>query len=373
MALAAQCVLLSGCVLSYGGMSRVGVDVDCRGIAPRTFDNGASPAEIGLLWLRPDGSRDRELGSAWCETVGDPAYVAFPGRRLETSPGDSLVVASWNMNVGGGDLRSLIGAELGVRCSDSAPAAVGREAPPFVLLVQEAFRRSERLPPAGSNRLIPPTIDPEGAPSEGPDIVELADLCGLSLAYVPSMRNGPDSGARPHEDKGNAILSNLPLGAPVAIDLPFETQRRVAVGAELDLGGRVLRVVSVHFDVSALPFRLLLTGNQTRARQASGLVEALDALNAERFADAGTVVGGDLNAWTSKETAVRLMRRAFPDSPPDDGLATRGVFAADHVFFRSQADDLHASTYRVLDSRYGSDHHGRVLLLTRGDGSHRLQ
>jgi endonuclease/exonuclease/phosphatase family metal-dependent hydrolase len=302
--------------------------------------------------------------------VGDPVYLASPDGRLETSPGDSLLVVSWNMNVGGGDLMSLIEAELDVSCADSVPAAAGRKAQPFVLLVQEAHRRSAQMPPAPPSRLIPPTIDPSGRTAEEQDIVELADLCGLSLAYVPSMRNGPDSGARPHEDKGNAILSNLPLASPVAIDLPFETYRRVAVGAELDLGGRRLRVVSVHFDVSAMPFRLLLTGNQSRARQAAGLVEALDALNAERFADAGMLVGGDLNSWNSNETAVRLMREAFPETPPDDGLATRGVFPTDHVFFRGDSDYLQPSRYRVLGSSYGSDHRGRALLLTRG-GSQR--
>jgi endonuclease/exonuclease/phosphatase family metal-dependent hydrolase len=372
LSLLAQCALLA-CVPPYGKISPVGVDVTCRGLPPSGFDDGPSPSEVGLLWLRPDGSRDRQLGSAWCETVGNPVYVASPDRGLETTPSDSLLVVSWNMNVGGGNLGSLLATELGLSCAASAPGQGSRGMQPFVLLVQEAYRRSAELPIAPANSLIPPTIDPRTASAEDLDIVELARACGLSVIYVPSMRNGPDSGTRPHEDKGNAVLSNLPLSSPVAIDLPFETYRRVAVGAEVDVGGRLLRVVSVHFDVTALPYRLLLTGNQTRARQAAGLIEALDVLNSEGFAEAGTLVGGDMNSWSSKETAVRLMRRAFPDSPPDDGLTTRGIFPTDHVFFRSDAGYLRPSELRVLERSYGSDHRGRALLLTREDGERHVQ
>jgi endonuclease/exonuclease/phosphatase family metal-dependent hydrolase len=371
--LLAQCTLLGACIPPYGEISPVGVNVSCRGLALSGFDDGPSSPGAGLLWLRPDGSRDRQLGSAWCETVGDPVNVASPDRGLETTASDSLLVVSWNMNVGGGTLGSLLATELGMSCAASTPGDGSREARPFVLLVQEAYRRSTELPIAPANSLIPPAIDPRAASAEEPDIVELARACGLSLIYVPSMRNGPDGGARPHEDKGNAVLSNLRLSSPVAVELPFETYRRVAVGAEIDVGGRLLRVVSVHLDVTALPFRLLVTGNQTRARQAAGLIEALEILNAERLADAGTLVGGDMNSWSSKETAVRLMRRAFPDSPPDDGLTTRGIFPTDHVFFRSDAGYLRASELRVLERSYGSDHRGRALLLTRGDIERRVQ
>jgi len=363
LSVVAHCTLLGGCALSYGTMAPSGVDANCSGFVSHDLEDGPYDSKVGLQWLRPDAPRDRQLGSAWCETVGAPVYVASPADRFETGPRDSLLVVSWNMNVGGGDLRALMASELGVSCPGGSRSE-GIHTRPFVILVQEAYRRDVELPAASPGRLIPPTIDPEGSGPEESDIVELADLCGLSLAYVPSMRNGPDSGTRPHEDKGNAILSNLPLAAPFAIDLPFETYRRVAVGAELTLGGRSLRVVSVHLDVAGLPYRVLVTGNQSRARQVAGLVEALDSLDAVRVTDAGTVVGGDLNAWTSKETAVRLMRRAFSESPPYDGVATRGIFPTDHVFFRTQTDQLQASTYRAMEGSYGSDHRGRLLLLT---------
>jgi hypothetical protein len=46
---------------------------------------------------------------------------------------------------------------------------------------------------------------------------------------VPSARNGPQTIAAEREDKGNAILSTLSLKDLIAIELPFEAGRKVAV------------------------------------------------------------------------------------------------------------------------------------------------
>ncbi|MEN3339278.1 MAG: hypothetical protein V7647_2954, partial [Acidobacteriota bacterium] len=69
-----------------------------------------------------------------------------------------------------------------------------------------------------------------GALAHYEQIEPVAAALGLSLYYVPSMRNG---GAAPHEDRGNAILSSLPLTDLAAYELPFERQRRVALGATI--------------------------------------------------------------------------------------------------------------------------------------------
>ena len=189
---------------------------------------------------------------------------------------------------------------------------------------------------------------------------QIAFLWSGAVVYVPSARNGPDNGARPSEDKGNAILSTLPLSAPVAIDLPFEAGRKVAVTADIRITGRpTIRVVSAHLDLA------VLTGNQTRARQASGLIEALDLLDGRLPGVSATVVGADLNTWAPDETAALLMRRAFPQSPPWDGRATRGSFPTDHLFFRSRVDGPQVSDYRVVESNYHSDHLARIVLLHR--------
>ena len=61
------------------------------------------------------------------------------------------------------------------------------------------------------------------------DVRDIAERFGLSVAYVPSMRNGPATRLDEREDRGNAILSTEPLIDVKAIELPFGKQRRVAV------------------------------------------------------------------------------------------------------------------------------------------------
>ena len=351
---AASVALVAGCAVPTGGMYVAGVDPACREETP-----AASGA--GVVWVRAAAPRDRALQAAWCETVGAPVVIPQPGDRFDGAAStDSLLVLSWNMNLGGGDLLSLLQAEAGVSCAQPETTTPR----PFVLLVQEAYRRSAALPTVPPSEVVPRTLDPPPAADVDQDIAVLAARCGLALVYVPSHRNGPDSGARPAEDKGNAVLSNLPLTSPAAIDLPFEAYRRVATVAEARLEGRPpLRVVSAHLDVSGLPFRVLASGGQTRARQAGGLAEGLDLLADARAPASGTVVGADMNTWSAQEAAVLVMQDVLPDSPPHDRLVTRGVFPADHIFFGSGQDGPVASRYRVLERTFGSDHHGRALLL----------
>ena len=276
---AAFSVLLAGCAISHA-MYDAGVDVDCRdNRSPTTVGSVGGPDGLGLAWFRPAGRRDQELASAWCETVGGAVVTPVPsGGFLVPSPEDTVAVVTWNIHMGGGDLLSLLNIEFHLSCGGTGPPG-GETVVPFVLLLQEVYRRSNQLPIVSASELIPWTIDPDERPSEQLDIVELADRCGLSLFYVPSARNGPDTGARPREGKSNAILSTLPLSTPVAIDLPFEAGRKVAVAADIRIRGwPAIRVVSVHLDVAASIVRTLLTGNQIRGRQASGLIEALDLL-----------------------------------------------------------------------------------------------
>ena len=358
--------LLAGCAISHT-MYDAGVDVDCRGSrSATTVGNPGGPDGIGLAWFRSAGGRDQRLGSAWCETVGSAVVTPVPSNSFLTpSPEDTVAVVTWNINVGGGDLLSFLDTEFRLSCGNRGPAS-GEAVVPFVLLLQEVYRRSDQLPIVSPSALIPWTIDPAERPGEHLDIVEFADRCGLSLVYVPSARNGPDNGARPGEDKGNAILSTLPLSAPVAIDLPFEAGRKVAVTADIRIRGRpTIRVVSAHLDLAAPLIRTLLTGNQTRARQASGLIDALDLLDGRLPGVSATVVGADLNTWAPNETAALLMWRAFPQSPPWDGRATRGSFPTDHLFFRSRVDGPQVSDYRIVESNYHSDHLARIVLLHR--------
>jgi len=201
----------------------------------------------------------------------------------------------------------------------------------------------------------------EEAPPEGArtDVVHAARALGLALIYVPSMRNGePGSGA--DEDRGNAILSTLPLQDPEAIELPFEAQRRVAVAATLSVcttAGEpwTLRVTSVHLDTRATGSRFWATFGAARLHQARALEAALPPASP-------TLVAGDLNSWGPAflEPAVSFLERSFPQSPPEPDEPTfdlgLGVGRTlDHLFFR--APSTWDVRYRRLPQPYGSDHY----------------
>ena len=355
--------LLGACAMPHEMQQTSPGSTFCLGRGqPRTVD-GAVEVEQ-LRWYRSADARDQTLGAQWCATVGSPVIRLTPAASFPawTAPGQ-LDVATWNMQIGGGDLFRFLETELGLDCADSGPTFDSR-ARPFVVLLQEVYRFSADLPVVESSESIPLTIDHHGErPGEEPDIVEVAQRCGLSFVYVPSARNGPDSGTRPHEDKGNAILATLPLTDPLALDLPYEGGRKVAVAATVRApDGAALRVVSAHLDVASTLFRTLISGNQTRARQVSGLIDSLDRAQRDGLRVAATVVGGDLNTWAGNETTVKLMRRHFPESPAWDGLGTRGSFPPDHMFFRRGAGvPLAIEGYRRIENAYHSDHNGRRL------------
>jgi endonuclease/exonuclease/phosphatase family metal-dependent hydrolase len=174
------------------------------------------------------------------------------------------------------------------------------------------------------------------------------------------------------EDRGNAILSTLPLDRITAIDLPFEGGRKVAVAASVSVpasGGPLrLDLTTVHLDVASTLVRTLTTGNQTRARQARGM---LDGQEVGGFTGHAAVVGGDFNTWVSRDASLKAVAAVFPDSPPVGPEGTRGPFPADHVFFRSDRGrrlTLVPDSYTIVENAYGSDHKARLLKLSVDGG-----
>lgn len=325
------------------------------------------PDTTELRWYRAVQERDVELSSRWCATVGEPVYRPDPARGLpDWTQGRDLEAFTWNVQAGGGDLIAFLQTETGVDCSDPI-AAVASGPAPFVVMVQEAWRGSADLPVVEGGSDVPWTIDPDRGPDGGQDIVEVAQRCGLALLYVPSARNGPDSGDRPREDKGNAILSSVRLTAPIALDLPFEAGRKVAVAATVRApGGERVRVVSAHLDVASTLTRMLVSGNQTRARQADGLIDGLRKAEDDGPLNAVTLVGGDFNSWSARETALKRMRAAFTESPEWDGEVTWQPLGlpVDHIFFRrGPFENVTVSEYARLDEDYGSDHFGRRIVV----------
>ena len=220
----------------------------------------------------------------------------------------------------------------------------------------------------------------------------MAVWCGLSLFYAAGARNGHAQRDGKREDKGVAILSTLPLSDFIAVELPYEAARRVAVAATVHgPRGDSLRVVSVHL-VSVTPvWRIFRTGNSSRQRQALAVVDALRVAERLRAGPANsaaqesvpcceqregalasyaiaTVVAGDLNTWSTRETALRHLLDHFPQSPRPLAESTRGPFPTDHIFFRVDGTGEGArvldSTYRRIDDTYYSDHNPIVALLS---------
>lgn len=314
----------------------------------------------GVRWFGPQREPDRRTLADWCSDVGPVEFRPQPasdGSFSSQAPDTAFTVVTWNVHVGGGDLVGFLRDQLEYVCDARRPLKTKRH---FVLLVQEAHRASFAVPevPEGApeqNRIAE-------APPDGPrlDIVQVAERCGLALFYVPSMRNGTEAGERGREDRGSAILSTLPLTEPVAIELPFEAQRRVTVVASVPgPGGSELRLASVHYDVVGNILRVLGTGGSMRVRQNDGLTEALDLVDPKRAIP--IVVAGDLNTWSVRETVIQRMLKTYPESPPPGRENTRGDWPPDHLFFRAAGGtfELVAGSYRVVEDYHGSDHKAR--------------
>lgn len=300
-----------------------------------------------LQWIDPPDEPDQEELRRWCRTVGPVAWNA-PQENPRPFDEDSLLLVSWNTHVGGGDLDGFLDSLRLGRLTG------GRTVADFVFLLQEVFRRGDAVPDAEAGFPIPSRIAPGTARRK--DIVEIARERQLWLFYVPSMRNGSDAG--PHaEDRGNAILSTRPLSAPVAIALPFEGQRRVALLAEVR--GRNhgtswrLEVCCVHLDNRSSGSRLFASFGAGRLRQARFLLQQLPG--------GPLILGGDFNTWMpgALERTIPSLRRSFPQSVLEDLHPTysRRMLPdrrTDHLFFR--APGATPLKVRRVISRFGSDH-----------------
>jgi len=333
-----------------------------RYLAPLSVNQPAAGDPDQLTWSGPAQTRDIDKNNAWCRTVEPPVFLTLPRLRPEVPNGiDSLAIVTWNTNVGGGDLVAFLAEELQVTCEPTEPANLGPSFH-FVILLQEVYRASARLPEALGGPNIPVRIEPDPPPGGRLEILEVAERCGLALLYVPSARNGADQPGLTPEDKGNAILSTLPVTELTAIELPFEAGRKVAVLATIPgPSGERVRVVSVHLDVASTLARTLISGNATRLRQALGLVAALDSMESLT-----TVIGGDFNTWAADESTLKQLASHFPDSPRWDGQPTRGPFPTDHIFFRTvegSGIELVEGSYRRIEEPYRSDHVARIVWL----------
>jgi endonuclease/exonuclease/phosphatase family metal-dependent hydrolase len=322
--------LLSGasaCVSNH----RVAIDLPqtCRA----RFDDAS------VRWEFAGNPNERRDSDRWCAGVGVPTISA--GASIDEVAEPALIVVTWNTHVGAGNLTQFIGDLQSGRFTD------GRRVDDFVLLLQEVYRRGDKIPvplPEGAKAA---RAAHHGSPDRpAGEIGAAAAALGLALFYAPSMRNG----ANIPEDRGNAILSTLPLDDYAGIELPLERQRRVAVAAtvnaKVDETPVRLRVVSAHLS-NFVGHHLWIFSGWGRARQA----RALAAVLTER----PIVMGGDFNTWFgSWDAAYRELARVL-ESPPGDHRSTFWLLRLDH-FFVCLPHGWQV-TVRRADNRYGSDHY----------------
>jgi endonuclease/exonuclease/phosphatase family metal-dependent hydrolase len=303
----------------------------------------------GVTWFAPEVSADRAVLARWSAAVGPPVT------RNEITPSptaaDSLRIVSWNTALGAGDVMRLV-SDLR---ADSPNAHI-------LLLLQEVYRGGPEVP--GTFR---PGLRYAGLlgdrKARREEIEAVAAAADLNLYYVPSMRNG--SPLDSNEDRGNAILSSLPLSDLAAVELPFERQRRVAVAATVSghsSDGRPwrLRIVSTHLDNMVGARRgWIIGGEYGRIRQARALLQYLRG-------EGAVVLGGDFNTWFGfGERTYAEIARLFPDSDPLDRRPTfMGLMRLDHLFFR--LPEGWKGQFRRAAERYGSDHYPLVGTLTVG-------
>jgi endonuclease/exonuclease/phosphatase family metal-dependent hydrolase len=286
----------------------------------------------GFSWMR--WSDDRPALDAWCHSVGRP--VLQPGLPAADEV-KGMHILSWNVHVGAGRLEELLPRLL----ADAARNGMG-----LTVLLQETFRAGDAVPESYPATLrVPKAIRPRRPTM---DVRDIAHRFGLSVAYVPSMRNGPATDLMEREDRGNAILSTEPLVDVRAIELPFGKQRRVAIAALLtshDGSARAIRVVSTHFDT-----------NGARAAQAAALSERLMSLT-----DVPLYIGGDLNSRRgSEDDAVLALASRVPLASCGTGRTNRWPLRLDVLLPIGRLDFMFASTEVVgcetMAEAYDSDH-----------------
>ncbi len=309
----------------------------------------ATPAEFGLTRHEDERRRLDE----WRRNVGAHVALDLSSSTASTSTAPrSIVVLSWNLWIGRGKLREVVSRIRSGRYTDLG----AHPNFPLVVLAQEAYRCDSSIPPlqqGRTGRVIVAQLGPQE------DIVETARELGMNLRYAPSMRNGPMQ-----SDRGNAILSTLPLEDARAVELPLVLQRRVSVTAAVTLGATRLRVISAHLDPRGPPGHKWL-GAAGRALQTQHLLTSVD--------DDTAVLGADLNLGRGRyEPTWRLLGEAgFTFGVPPALPRWKHTFHAlprlvlDYLLVRDRGGTIAEAHVHRLDEHpqdrgarvFGSDHH----------------
>ena len=297
----------------------------------------------GVTWV-PWTASGRDTLDQWCASVGPPVLMASATPPANV---DRLVVVTWNVHVGGGQVEDFVKAHW-----------ADRDHTALVLLLQETYRADETVPESFPKNLkVPSAIRPK---PRSVDVLRLAERLKMSVTYVPSMRNGKDTEPGRREDRGNAILSTEPISDVRAITLPFGKQRRIAVAATITPRGSSIapvRVVATHFDIGS-----------SRLAQAESFADRIAG-----FADLPLIVGGDFNSPGGlRDKAVQAVSRRIPMESCGTGrtftwpqrfnlLAFLDFGRFDFLFSNLEGSGL-TRQCRTIDDWFRSDH--RPVMLT---------
>lgn len=296
----------------------------------------------------------------WGENVGAAISLDLASPPQAPLP-RTLHVLSWNVAIGEGDLAEVVGRAR----EGSLPGVELDAGVPLVALIQEAFRADRTVPDAlrtnfhGGKRVTTPRTD----------VIDAARALGMSVRYAPSMRNGAHA-----SDRGNAILSTLPITDSAGLKLPHVRQRRVAVTASIP-AAHGLVVVSAHLDTRGRPRDVEAPATYDarspafgtgRAAQARHLARAL----VERHGEHDVLLGADLNSpFGRRDPAVRALRDAGFEHADRVGPWRYTMRAPlrlelDHVLLRPGAGRVESVRVHRLDDGdrsirrcFGSDHH----------------
>jgi endonuclease/exonuclease/phosphatase family metal-dependent hydrolase len=315
---------------------------------PAPFSPRGTCAGAGTVrWQSLAPAADREALDRWCDSVGPPLIVE---KTRAPAPVATLVIATWNVHAGNGDVEAFL-ASLAMLPDVRAPYGV-------VLLLQEAVRASVEVPETYPARMRPP--GGIRARRMRQDAGVLAERLAMHIVYVPSMRNGRRFPSSVREDRGNAILSTLPLDDVRALELPFGQQRHVAVAARVSVPGLpAIRVISVHLDPSG-----------HRTTEAAALAAHL---RARAPAGETLVVGGDLNTWFGRrEEALKTLTGAVPEENCGRVKTNSWPWRMQWPFgwWRGRLDYLFSSlpmaisrSCQTVPLQFGSDHRPVVLVI----------
>lgn len=215
------------------------------------FSQTCSPAMLLCLIL---------LVGCGVKTGYAPSQVTVHRGAVPTpapAPGDSIRVVSWNIQYG----EDVVQAVGEIRADDDLTEA-------DIILLQE--------------------MGPDGVRSMAEEL-DMYHVYGAAAVH-------------PHHKKlfGNAVLSRWPIVDDQVLILPHETlltgHRRIAVAADIDLGGRTVRAISIHTAT-------VVMDQEKRIEQAEAVRDSLGGF------DGPVIIGGDFN--TVSEYEVTLLRRTM--------------------------------------------------------------